>query len=86
MTFRVAQELAAQGIPVAVACRLLQVSRSGYYEWRDRAPSARSVANATLTAQIIVIHTMSRESYGAPRMFKELCLGRGIQCSRERVA
>ena len=71
---------------MAVACRVLQVSASGYYEWRGRAPSARSVANATLTAQIVEIHTMSRESYGVPRMLKELRLGRGIHCGRHRVA
>jgi putative transposase len=86
MSFRLAQELAAAGTPVAVACRMLRVSTSGYYEWRGRPPSARSVANAALTAQIIEIHTMSRESYGAPRMLKELRLGRGIRCGRHRVA
>lgn len=86
MSFRLAQELAAQGTPVAVACRMLEVSTSGYYEWRGREPSPRAVANAVLTEQIIEIHAMSRESYGAPRVHKELRLGRGIRCSRKRVA
>ena len=39
--FRLVQELAADGFHVAVACRVLKVSRSGYYEWRHRPPSAR---------------------------------------------
>lgn len=86
MNYRLAQELAAQGTPVAVACRVLQVSASGSYERPGRAPSARSVANATLTAQIVEINAMSRESYGTPRMHKELRLGRGIRCGRHRIA
>ena len=45
MTFRLVQELAADGIPVAVACRELEVSRSGYYEWAGREPSKRSVVS-----------------------------------------
>ena len=56
MSFRLVRELAADGASVAVACRVLQVSTSGYYEWRDRAPSARAVADAALTAQIVAIH------------------------------
>ena len=36
MTFRLVQELAAEGIPVAVACRVLEVSESGYHAWRSR--------------------------------------------------
>ena len=68
MTFRLVQELAADGIPVAVACRELEVSRSGYYEWAGREPSKRSVADASLTDRIIEIHRSSRASYGAPRV------------------
>ncbi len=37
MSFRLVQELAADGVLVAVACRVLRVSTSGYYEWRGRA-------------------------------------------------
>jgi hypothetical protein len=52
MTLRLVHDLAAAGTPVAVACRVLRVSISGYYEWRDRPPSARAVADETLGAQI----------------------------------
>ena len=86
MRFRLVQELAADGMHVAVACRVLRVSTSGYYERVMRAPSARAVADAALRAEIEAIHTMSRGSYGVPRVHAELRLGRGIRCGRKRVA
>ncbi len=86
MTFRLVQELAAGGVLVAVACRVLRVSSSGYYEWRGRAPSPRAVADAALTAQIREIHASSRGTYGVPRVHAELRLGRGVRCGRKRIA
>ena len=62
MSFRLVQELAADGLLVAVACCVLRVSTSGYYEWRSRAPSAREVADEALRTQIVEIHVMSRGS------------------------
>ncbi|NCT92388.1 IS3 family transposase, partial [Cellulomonas sp. APG4] len=86
MTFRLVRELADDGVSVAVACRVLDVSRSGYYDWQVRPPSARAVADAELTATIVAVHQMSRCSYGAPRVHAELRLGMGIACGRKRVA
>jgi len=86
LRFRLVRELAADGVSVAVACRVLRVSTSGYYDWRDRPPSDRAVADAALTAQIVEIHTMSRGTYGIPRVHAELRLGRGVRCGRKRVA
>jgi transposase InsO family protein len=86
MSFRLVHELAADGVPVAVSCRVLTVSASGYYEWRGRAPSARALVDAQLSAQIVEIHTMSRGTYGVPRVHAELRLGRGVCCGRKRVA
>jgi transposase InsO family protein len=86
MTFRLVQEFAASGVLVAVTCRVLRVSTSGYYEWRGRAPSLRAVADAALTAQIRDIHTGSRGTYGVPRVHAELRLGCGVRCGRKRVA
>ena len=86
MKFRLVQELAADGVHVAVACRVLRISTSGYYEWRQRGPSARALADRALRATIEAIHTMSRGTYGVPRVHAELRLGRGIRCGRKRVA
>ena len=86
MRYRLVRELAADGVVVAVACRVLAVSTAGYYEWGERAPSARAVADQALSEQIVEIHAMSRGSYGAPRVHAELRLGRGVRCGRKRVA
>ena len=86
MTLRLVQELAARGVRVAVACRVLRTSTSGYYEWRGRPLSPRAVADQALTAQIREIHTMSRGTYGVPRVHAELRLGCGVRCGRKRVA
>ena len=53
-------------------CRVLSVSPSGYYDWVDRPLSARSQHHQRLTAQIQVLHQDSRETYGAPRMHRDL--------------
>ena len=58
------QELAADRVHVAVACRVLRVSVSGYYEWRDRPPSSRAAIDQALSAEITEIHTMSRGTSG----------------------
>jgi putative transposase len=75
LRFRLVQELAADGVPVAVACRVLRVSTSGYYEWRGRAPSARALADAELSAQIIEIHTLSRAPTALPGCMPSSGLG-----------
>lgn len=49
-----------------MACRLLNVSTSGYYEWASRPPSLRAVADAALTTMIRKVHRDSRGTYGAP--------------------
>lgn len=66
-------------------CRVLGVSRSGYYGWRERPPSPRAVRDDELSGLISEIHTRSRTTYGAPRIHAEL---RRIdqRCSRKRVA
>lgn len=70
---------------VALLCRVLGVSTSGYYAWRKRTPSARTMANVMLTEQIVAIHAQSRHTYGAPRVHAEL-VARGIRCGHVRVA
>jgi putative transposase len=78
--------LAADGIDVAVACRVLGVSRSGYYEWRDRPKSAREQDNELLLKHIQRIHAESRGTYGWPRVTAELALGLGMAVNHKRVA
>ena len=80
------RELADDGIDVAVACRVLEVSRSGYYEWRDRPPCERDLDDAWLANQVVDIHTASRGCYGSPRVHAELRLGRHVRTDRKRVA
>lgn len=53
-------------------CKLLAVSAAGYYEWRDRSPSRRSVVNEGLRAVIGRVHRDSRGTYGRTRVHKEL--------------
>ncbi len=65
-------------------CRALKVSKSGYYGWRDRAPSAWARADAVLSEKIARIHRDSRETYGAPRIHLELRT-LGVRCARKRV-
>ncbi len=59
--------MAAEGIPVELACRVVDVSTSGYYEWLTRPASARSVRHAWLTGLITEFHQQSRATYGARR-------------------
>jgi len=66
-------------------CRVLRVSKSGFYGWRDRPPSARARADAMLSEKIARIYTASRETYGAPRIHYELRT-LGVRCARKRVA
>jgi putative transposase len=69
-----------------VSCRLLGVSRSGYYEWKDRPLSAREQDNELLLKQIKQVHADSRGSYGSPRVHAELTLGLGLVVNEKRVA
>lgn len=71
---------------VALMCRLLKVSRSGFYAWEDRPLSARACSDLALTAKIHAIHRRSRESYGAPMIHAELADDHGIHVGRKRVA
>ena len=66
-------------------CRLLGVSRSGYYAWRHRPLCERTRFDAVLSEKIEMIHRNSRATYGAPRVHAEL-RSIGIRCSRKRVA
>src|SRR5262249_6567730 len=66
-------------------CRVLKVSASGYYAWRDRPPSRRSIDDAVLVERIRVIHAGSDATYGMPRVRAEL-IDQGMRVSGKRVA
>lgn len=75
----------ADQYPVLVMCRVLGVSRSGYYAWRRRPESRRGREDRQLKVRIRTIFHESRRTYGSPRIHREL-RRRGIRCGRKRIA
>jgi putative transposase len=71
--------------PVRMMCRVLEVSPSGYYDWRQRAPSPRVLRRADLKAQVKVAFEASRQTYGSPRITHELA-DQSIKVCRNTVA
>jgi len=71
--------------PITMLCRLVDVSRAGYYAWSCRHPSQRTQADAALTEEIRTIHAKSRQTYGVPRVHASL-RANGRRVSRKRVA
>lgn len=65
-------------------CHALGVSRSGYYAWRDRPPSARALEDQRLLVLLRHLHQALREGYGAGKLWRE-ANRRGIRCGRHRV-
>lgn len=70
--------------PVRVMCAVLGLSASGYYAWRGRPESPRSVANRELTEDIRLIHAESSGCYGSPRIHATL-RRHGRRIGRSRV-
>jgi len=71
--------------PVATMCRMLEVSKAGFYEWRGRSPSARSVEDARLTGLVRSSFLESDRTYGSPRVWRDL-YDWGERCGRKRIA
>ena len=71
--------------PVALMCRVLHVSRSGYYAWCKRPAAERVGKDQRLTLEVAAIHAESRGRYGSPRVHAEL-RERGQRIARKRVA
>lgn len=70
---------------IAMLCRVLGVSRSGYYRWAKARPSARAREDERLKPLIAAVHAESDGSYGSPRIHAEL-IERGLELGRNRVA
>lgn len=84
MRYRFIQEH-RQRWPLGVQCRVLQVSRSGYYAWRKRPLSAAACRRGQLLQRIQAIHQRPHHAnYGAPRVHREL-LAQGTPCNRKTV-
>src|SRR5438034_6084035 len=66
-------------------CRVLEVSASGYYAWRKRPASKRAREDGVLLRRIRTIHEASRQTYGVPRVYRELRED-GVEVGRDRVA
>ena len=71
--------------PIAVMCRVFDVSFSGYYAWVKRPPSARALMDTALIVEIRAAHAASKGTYGAPRLQIDLAEA-GIRVSRKRIA
>jgi transposase InsO family protein len=70
--------------PIAAMCRLLDVTRQGYYAYATRPPSPRVLAEVELCAAIRDVFTASGETYGSPRVLRELRKG-GFHVGKRRV-
>ena len=70
---------------VGKMCKVFKVSRSGYYHWLKRKPSARQIDNQQTLRLIREIHKESKGRYGSPKITRELHK-KGVPISRPRVA
>ena len=71
--------------PVSVICRVLKVTRGGFYLWKKRKPSARQIRQQKLLAKIRIVQRENRELYGSPRVHRALLID-GEVVSRNTVA
>ena len=70
--------------PVSTMCRVLGVTKSGFYAWTKRPKPARVKRDAQLAVTVAAVHKRSRHTYGSPRVHEEL-KARGIRVGRKRV-
>ena len=79
--FIAAREVA---FPVSVMCRVLGVTKSGFYAWRKRPKPERVRRDAQLAATVAAVHQRSRRTYGSPRVHREL-KARGVRVGKKRI-
>jgi len=75
----------AQEFSLKRMCKVLKVSRSGYYAWKDRSPSLQAEDNERLLVEIRSVYQKSHQTYGSPRIHAHL-RRKGVICGRNRVA
>jgi putative transposase len=78
-------ERCREAFPIRMMCRCLDVSASGYYDWRERPPSAREIDNRRLTQRIEALHAESDGVLGAGRIWEDLRFD-GETASFNRIA
>lgn len=78
--------LADTGFPVNTCCRVLGVSRQGYYRYKRRPTSATQLRREWLTGLVNEVHIASRGTYGYRRVHAELTLGMGLTCSSRLIS
>jgi putative transposase len=77
--------MVTEGHAVQTSCRVVEVSESGFYDWRSRPLSPRAIRHAWLTEVITQVHAESNGTYGARRVHAELRLGRGLVVGHNAV-
>ena len=71
-------------MPVAALCRILRISRSGYYAWRGRPEPEHARRDRQLRVRVRASFEASRQRYGSPRVWEDL-VEEGLHVSRKRV-
>jgi transposase InsO family protein len=74
-----------QDFKLRLMCRVLQVSSSGYYKWRQQSPSLHAIADEALMSHLWTSYAASNGTYGAPRVHRDL-RDQGIAVGKKRVA
>ena len=85
MRYRFIEEHRSDRLRIESMCASVNISPSGYYDWRKRKVSKRAEANARLLEEIRTVYEQSRGTYGSPRVREELH-ARGYRCGEHRVA
>lgn len=70
--------------PIKLMCRVLKVSRSGFYKWRKRSPSATQLRRKAVESKVVELFSEFKARYGAPRLEGEL-KDAGLPCSKNFV-
>jgi putative transposase len=83
--FGMVERMRRQDVDVKFSCKMLKVSRSGFYAWKSRPISERQTQNDRLVAKIRAVYDESRRTYGSPRVHAALKED-GVECSENRVA
>jgi transposase InsO family protein len=71
-------------VPITTLCRVLKISRSGYYAWRERPESAHAQRDREVRVRVRASFEASKQRYGSPRIWEDL-VEDGTHVSRKRV-